>query len=174
MQPAAFGAPSGYVQFVSPDGLVFVPGGQGSSSVEIPATASDRAIAASGTGSSLTDRTVNGTRLRVLTLGTGAEGALVVARPLTEVENELSRLLLILALIGGGGIVLAGLLGMVVARTALAPIARFTRRTESLTGRMDLSRRLEVQRRATSWRASRRASMTRSTRSSARWPHSAT
>ena len=32
--------------------------------------------------------------------------AVLVARPLTEVEHELSRLLLILALIGGGGIVL--------------------------------------------------------------------
>ena len=51
---------------------------------------------------------------------------MLVARPLTEVEHELSRLLLILALIGGGGIVLAALLGALVARTALAPIGRFT------------------------------------------------
>jgi two-component system sensor histidine kinase MprB len=61
------------------------------------------------------------------------------------VERELSRLLLILALIGGGGIVLAGLLGALVARTALAPIARFTARTETLTGNLDLSRRVEVE-----------------------------
>jgi two-component system, OmpR family, sensor histidine kinase MprB len=32
-----------------------------------------------------------------------------------------------------------------VARTALAPIARFTRRTETLTGNLDLSRRLDVE-----------------------------
>ena len=48
-------------------------------------------------------------------------------------------------LIGGGGIVLAAMLGALVARTALAPIARFTRRTETLTGNLDLSRRLEVE-----------------------------
>ncbi len=60
-------------------------------------------------------------------------------------EHELNRLVLILTLIGGGGIVLAALLGALVARTALAPIARFTRRTETLTGNLDLSRRLEVQ-----------------------------
>jgi two-component system sensor histidine kinase MprB len=53
--------------------------------------------------------------------------------------------LLILALIGGGGVVLAALLGALVARTALAPIGRFTRHTESLTGNLDLSRRLEVE-----------------------------
>ena len=69
----------------------------------------------------------------------------MVAQPLTEVEHELSHLLLILALIGAGGVVLAALLGALVARTALAPIARFTQRTESLTGDLDLSRRLEVQ-----------------------------
>ena len=145
IQPAPFGAASGYVQFISPQGSVQVPGGQGSSPTKIPLTASDRAIAASGSGRSLTDRNVKGTELRVLTEGTGPSGAVLVARPLTEVEHELNRLLLILALIGGGGIVLAGLLGALVARTALAPIARFTRRTETLTGNLDLSRRLEVE-----------------------------
>jgi len=144
VQPAAFGAASGYVQAISSDGQVFVPGGQGSASGKIAVSEGDRAIAAAGSGSSLSDRTVNGTRLRVLTLGTGPGSAVVVARPLTEVEKELSRLLWILAIIGGAGILLAGGIGLLVARTALAPIARFTERTESLTGRMDLSRRLDV------------------------------
>jgi two-component system, OmpR family, sensor histidine kinase MprB len=145
IQPAPFGAASGYVQFISPEGTVEVPGGQGSSPTRITVTARDRAIAESGSGRSVTDRNVKGTRLRVLTLGTGPRGAVLIARPLTEVERELSRLLLILALIGGGGIVLAGLLGALVARTALAPIARFTARTETLTGNLDLSRRVEVE-----------------------------
>lgn len=144
VEPAPFGAASGYVEFISPQGSVYVPGGQGSSSRKIAPSASDRAIAARGRGSSLTDRTVAGTRLRVLTLGTSANGAVLVAQPLTEVEHELSHLLLILALIGAGGVVLAALLGALVARTALAPIGRFTQRTESLTGNLDLSRRLEV------------------------------
>ncbi len=56
-------------------------------------------------------------------MGTGPRSAVLIARPLTEVDHELSRLLLILVLIGGGGIVLAALLGTLVARTALAPIA---------------------------------------------------
>jgi len=107
------------------------------------ADAGDRRIAAQGGGSMLSDRSVKGTKLRVLTLGSGA-GALLIARPLTEVERELSRLLLILALIGGGGILLAALLGTLVARTALAPIVRFTNRTETLTGSLDLSERLDV------------------------------
>jgi two-component system sensor histidine kinase MprB len=145
VQPAPFGAASGYVQFISPQGEVVVPGGQGASPTRIALTARDRAIAARGSGASLTDRSVKGTKLRVLTLGTGPSGAVMVAQPLTEVEHELSRLLLILVLIGVGGVVLAALLGAVVARTALAPIARFTERTESLTGNLDLSRRLELE-----------------------------
>jgi two-component system, OmpR family, sensor histidine kinase MprB len=145
VEPEPFGAASGYVQFISPQGEVSVPGGQGSSPKRIALTGTDRTIAASGSGSMLTDRTVAGTRLRVLTLGSGAAGAVLVAQPLTQVEHELSHLLLILALIGAGGVILAALLGTLVARTALAPIARFTRRTETLTGNLDLSRRLEVQ-----------------------------
>jgi len=143
IQPAPFGAASGYVQFISPQGAIRVPGGQGESPTRIPVTTLDRSIASSGSGSSLSDRSLQGTRLRVLTLGLGSAGAVLVARPLTEVEHELSRLLLILALIGAGGILLAALLGALVARTALAPIGRFTRSTETLTGSLDLSRRLE-------------------------------
>jgi two-component system sensor histidine kinase MprB len=71
-------------------------------------------------------------------------GAVMVAQPLTQVDHELGHLLLILVLIGAGGIVLAALLGALVARAALAPIARFTASTETLTGSLDLSRRLEV------------------------------
>jgi two-component system, OmpR family, sensor histidine kinase MprB len=145
VEPVPFGAASGYVQFISPQAQIFVPGGQGAAPTRIGLSALDRRIAAQGSGSSLTDRTVKGTRLRVLTLGTGKAGAVLVAQPLTDVEHELSHLLLILALIGAGGVVLAALLGALVARTALAPIARFTQRTESLTGNLDLSRRLEVE-----------------------------
>jgi two-component system sensor histidine kinase MprB len=145
VQPAPFGAASGYVQFVSASGTVSVPAGQGTAPPRIPLAALDRAIAAAGSGSRLTDRKVNDTHLRVLTLGVGGSGAVVIARPLTEVEKELDRLLLILVLIGVGGVLLAALLGAVIARTALAPIARFTRSTETLTGSLDLSRRLDVQ-----------------------------
>ncbi len=144
VEPAPFGAASGYVQFISPAGAVFVPGGQGSSPRVVPLTASDREIARTGAGTGLSDRSVDGMQLRVLTEGTGSSGAILVAQPLTEVEHELSRLLLLLGLIGAGGIVLAALLGAVVARTALAPVARFTRRTESLSGALDLSQRLEA------------------------------
>lgn len=143
IEPAPFGGARGYVQFISPRGTLEVPGGQNSPARIVP-SALDARIARRGSGSSLSDRTVGGTRLRVLTSGTGAGGAVMVARPLTEVNHELSRLLLLLAVIGAGGIALALLLGALVARTALAPIARFTGRAETLSGSLDLSQRLDV------------------------------
>jgi two-component system sensor histidine kinase MprB len=144
VQPAPFGAASGYVQFISPGGAVEVPAGQGKSP-RIAVSASDKAIAADGRGSALSDRTVKGTRLRVLTIGTGTSGAVLIARPLTEMNRELSRILLLLVIVGVSGIVLAAILGALVARVALAPVARFTSRTEALTGNLDLSRRLDVE-----------------------------
>jgi two-component system sensor histidine kinase MprB len=144
VQPVPFGAASGYVQFIAPTGTVEVPAGQGSSP-RIAVDASDRAIAASGTGSALSDRTVKGTQLRVLTIGTGASGAVLIARPLSEMNKELSRILLLLVIVGVAGIALAAILGALVARVALAPVARFTKRTEALTGNLDLSRRLDVE-----------------------------
>jgi two-component system sensor histidine kinase MprB len=141
--PARFGGASGYVQFISPTGAVDVPGGQGSSP-RIAPSAAEREIAASGRGQMLADRTVRGTHLRVLTLGIGPRGAVLVALPLTQVDHELSHILLILLIVGLAGIALAALLGALVARTALTPIARFTRRTERLTGDLDLTQRLPV------------------------------
>jgi two-component system sensor histidine kinase MprB len=143
VQPARFGGASGYVQFISAQGTLNVPGGQGSSP-EIPPGAEDKAIAARGTGRVLSDRTVKGVHLRVLTAGSGVRGAVLIALPLTTVDRELNRILLILIVVGVAGIVLAAMLGALVARAALAPIARFTRRTETLAEDLSLSERLDV------------------------------
>jgi len=149
VQPAPFGGASGYVQFVTPAGAVKVPAGQGRAPTQIPPDASDRAIAKAGKGSVLSNRTVHGMKLRVLSEGIGARGAAIVAQPLSEVESELRRLLTLLAIVGVAGIALAAGLGALVARVALEPIRRFTARTEALSERgalrgesLDLSRRL--------------------------------
>jgi two-component system sensor histidine kinase MprB len=141
VEPTPLGGPSGYVQFISPAGMVHVPSGQGASG-SIPVSSADRTIAQRGVGRMLSDRTVKGIDLRVLTLGTGARGAVQIARPLTEVNHEMSRVLLILSIVGVIGIAIAAALGGLVARAALAPISRFARRTETLADSLDLSQRL--------------------------------
>ncbi|HVS29234.1 MAG TPA: HAMP domain-containing sensor histidine kinase [Solirubrobacteraceae bacterium] len=137
-----FGGPISVVQYVHRDGRVTRPPDETN---PLPVDARVKALAAGGRGRYMIDTRIDGVHARMLVVGTGPKGAVQVARPLDEVDKALSSLLLLLVLVGGGGIVLAAALGAVVARTALAPIARFTRRTEALTGNPDLSQRLEVQ-----------------------------
>ena len=73
------------------------------------------------------------------------DGAVQVARPLDETDDVLDRVLVILFLVGVAGIALAAALGNVVARAALAPVARFTARTERIAADPDTSARLEVE-----------------------------
>jgi two-component system, OmpR family, sensor histidine kinase MprB len=125
----AFGAAPGIYTLFHPCGGTFVPTGQSS---KIPATAPIERLARSGHGQYITDMTVSGTHIRVLVTGIGSRGALAVALPLTDVDHALSSQMTLLIAIAAAGILLAGLLGIVVARTALSPIARFTRQTESI------------------------------------------
>jgi two-component system sensor histidine kinase MprB len=136
-----FGGAAGSVQFVSPTGSASRPPDE---NWPLPVDARTKAIAASGTGRYVTDLHVQGVHLRVLTAGAGSRGAVMVARPLTEIDHALRHLLYVLIFAGSGGILIAAILGAVVARTALAPVSRFTRRTEALTANPNLSQRLEV------------------------------
>jgi two-component system sensor histidine kinase MprB len=135
LPPQAFGGPSGTFTLFKADGSTYVPPDQ---TYQIPSTPAIQALARTGHGQFFTDMRVKATHIRVLVTGIGPRGALAVALPLTTVDNTLHRELLLLLLIGGGGILLAALLGIGVARTALAPIARFTRQTESIAANPEL------------------------------------
>jgi two-component system, OmpR family, sensor histidine kinase MprB len=129
LPPQAFGGASGTFTLFKPGGGTWVPKGQ---SYTIPSTPAIRALAAGGHGQFYTDMRVDGTHIRVLVTGIGDKGALAVALPLTSVDSALSNQLMLLLVIGGAGIVLAVLFGLLVARTALSPIRRFTTQTESI------------------------------------------
>jgi two-component system sensor histidine kinase MprB len=139
--PALFGGASGYVQFIEPDGRVLRP------SEETRALPVDRRaleVARTGRGRFFKDTDAANVHLRVLTTPDADGGAVQVARPLTEVDHLLSRLRFILVAIGLAGIALAVIVGALVARAALSPVTRFTRRTEALTADPDPAHRLEV------------------------------
>ncbi|MFZ0088014.1 MAG: HAMP domain-containing sensor histidine kinase [Solirubrobacteraceae bacterium] len=131
---AGFGGAQGYVQLVGPTGSVCLAGSETS---RLPVDDQVRALARTGRGGMLTDTTVRGTDLRVLTTGVGRYGAVQVALPRTDVDASLANELLLLVVIAAAGIALAALLGIVVARTALSPIARFTRQTETIAANPD-------------------------------------
>lgn len=140
-QPA-FGGAEGYVQLVLPDGRVLR---RPSATGELPVQSRAREIARAGEGEYLTDLSADGVHVRVLTVALPrGRGALQVARPLDEVDRQLDQIVLVLVLVGAAGIALGAGLGALVARTALAPIGRFTRRTEQLAGDPDPAQRMEV------------------------------
>jgi two-component system sensor histidine kinase MprB len=128
LPPQAFG-PSGTFTLVCADGGTYSPRSQ---QYAIPVTARERATAKSGHGQYFADMEVQGHHIRVMVTGIGWRGALLVALPLGSVDSALRNQLVLLLVIGGAGILLAALLGFLVARTALTPIARFTRQTESI------------------------------------------
>jgi two-component system sensor histidine kinase MprB len=134
------GGAEGYPQVVEPDGSTHRSPGD-----DVPLPVSDRVIdvADGDEDPFLSDARVEGTHLRMITFQYPPY-AIQVARPLTEVDNTLDRLRTYLILIALAGIGLAGGLGLVVSRAALAPVRRLTEAAENVAQTGDLSERIEV------------------------------
>src|SRR3954451_14782800 len=91
------------------------------------------------------DRKVNGVHVRVYTGVAGPGMAIQTARPLTEVDDALSRLRWALALLTLAGIGLAVFLSRLATRTAVRPVAELTATAEHVASTRDLSQRIEAQ-----------------------------
>jgi two-component system, OmpR family, sensor histidine kinase MprB len=130
----------GYQQLVDSKGAVLFR--SGAKNVTLPVDARTRALAAGHGRSFFRDATVNDTRLRILAEYLAPGRAVQFAQPLTEVDELLSHLRLILVLLGLGGILLAALLGRLVASAAMLPVKRLTRAAEHVAETQDLSRRI--------------------------------
>ena len=130
-----FGGAPGYFQFVYPDGTTVAQGG---GAAQLPVDQRVIAIARRASGGFFTSARVRGVHLEVYTVGDPFDHyAVQVALPLTSLDSVLSGLLLTYLLLIGGGVLLAGLLGAAISRSALAPIERFVRRTERVTGSLN-------------------------------------
>ena len=134
------GGPGGYVQLVTESGETQRPAGE---ELALPVDARVRQVAAGTEEAFFSDAEVAGTHVRVLTVPLAPGLAFQVSRPLAEVDDSLARVRSILVLVALGGIALAAALGLVVARTALAPVRRLTEATEEVTETRDLSRRMK-------------------------------
>ena len=145
--PASEGGPAQYIQIVLASGSSYPRQGN----VAIPVGARARQIAATQSGSYMTDVHVGDTHLRVLTFpvrvpidGVYVPAALQLARPLNGVDNVLSELRLVLFLVFLGGIALAAGLGRLAARRALAPLAEVAQAAQHIGETDDLSNRIRV------------------------------
>jgi len=132
------GGPGGYVQVYGPQGVIRAQGDD----VALPVDDRTQRAASGGSDAYFSEAEVAGTHIRILTTPIDDGYVLQIARPVTEVDDSLSRLRTILILVTLGGIGLAAALGLLVARAALAPVRRLTEATEEVTETRDLSRRM--------------------------------
>lgn len=137
--PDLGGAP-GYFQFVCSDGQVAAEQG----GTDLPVTQRVLRVARQGQGSFFSSAYVQRAHVEILTIGDQQrQRAIEVALPLAGVDSTLHSLLVTYLILGGVGALLAGVTGLIIGRAAVAPIRRFSEKTESVTSSLDQPRRLE-------------------------------
>ncbi len=135
------GAAGGYAQVVTARGGVMRDTGE---SITIPATLEARQVASGQRETFFSDMRVGDTRVRVITAPLTEGLAVMVVRPLDEVDLILNRLSLLLSLIAASGIALAAGLGRMVAQAALVPVHRLTEGAERVAAAGSPSHRIDV------------------------------
>jgi two-component system sensor histidine kinase MprB len=88
------------------------------------------------------DRDYQGSRLRIYAAPLAGGGAIIVARPLSEVQSVLATLRLGLAGVIAAGVGLALVLGVLATRAAVKPVAELTEAAEHVARTRDLTRRI--------------------------------
>ena len=107
-------------------------------------TAEARAIAHEGNRTAFSTVKLEDTRVRVLAVPFGPNQALLITRSMDEIDRVLADTRTTLLIVALGGILLAAALGALVARTALAPVARLSATVEDVARTRDMSRRVAV------------------------------
>jgi len=128
-----------YAQLVGADGSTSRPVVGG---VALEVDGRTREVAAGTRGAFLSDQTVDGAHLRVLTTRVAPGWAAQVARGLDETDSLLDRLRVVLLLVTAGGVVTGAALGWFISGRALRPVRAFTERTERIAGDADVLARL--------------------------------
>jgi two-component system, OmpR family, sensor histidine kinase MprB len=136
----ALGGAAGFAQLVDARGKLRVPAGP----VRVPVDERVRAIAAGHGKPYFTDATVNGIHARVYARRAGNGVALQAVRSLEQVDSTLSRLLWALGAVCLVGVVLAVVVGLLVARGALRPVRRLTSTAEHVAKTNDLHARIDA------------------------------
>ena len=140
VRPPPLGGAGGLVQTVDDRGQIRT----GPDTTEIPLIDGTTEVAAGTKEPFFADVDVEGTPLRVYTTRFNGNMALQVARPLTETNAVISDMGLALLATALVGVLVAAVLGFIVARAALRPVRRLTAAVEDVTETRDLSRRIET------------------------------
>jgi two-component system sensor histidine kinase MprB len=139
---AKFGSVPSYIERIDSKGRVETPRIDG---VKLPVSERALEIARGGRGSYYSDIHLRGTHLRLLVTPAKKAGhAWLVARSLSDVDRALDRLAWSLGITTAIGILLAALVGAVVARGALRPVRELTGTAERVSRTRDLGERIET------------------------------
>jgi two-component system sensor histidine kinase MprB len=136
------GGPAGYVQLVKSNGNLLRSESGG---LQIPVTAATRAVAEGKRNAFFSNLTIAGTPARVLTERAEQGGVWQVALPLTDLNNTLGKLRVVLLIVSLAGIAIAAALGLLVSRAALVPVRRLTGAAERVARTQDLGHRIDVE-----------------------------
>jgi two-component system sensor histidine kinase MprB len=137
------GGPGGYVQAVMADGTPLPAEGQ---TVTLPVSAQDLQVISGDAPPFFRKDWVGGTPVRIYTARFRVPGvgfiALEYGRPLAETYTFLDEVKLFLGFVSVGGIVLAALLGRLIAQAALGPIARLRAAVDHVAETRDMTSRV--------------------------------
>jgi two-component system, OmpR family, sensor histidine kinase MprB len=140
--PAEFGDLPFFFGVIGPTGKSLVPNPPGS---KLPVDERTLEVARRERGSYYTDVTVRGAHLRMYVAPAAKAGqAVLVARSLSGVDRALNTLAWSLGITCLIGILLAAVIGAVVARGALRPVRRLMATAERVTHTRDLGERIET------------------------------
>jgi two-component system sensor histidine kinase MprB len=112
--------------------------------LQYPLTPEARTVAGGRRSSALEDVDFGGDRYKILTVPAGRGRALQLAQSLADTEETLDRLLFVLLIVTGAGVVAAPLIGVLVAGGALRPVRGLTRATRDIASTGDLDYRIAV------------------------------
>jgi two-component system sensor histidine kinase MprB len=133
-EPPGPGEPAVLLQVVTPEGEVLSMEGA-------PVLAVPKAV--SGGEPVFAETRAGGIHFRVYAQRSAEGYTIMLARPLTEVDDTLRRLVIVMLFVMAGGVAIAAGLGLVVTRAAAAPVARLSDAAERVTETGDLSLRIE-------------------------------
>jgi two-component system sensor histidine kinase MprB len=112
---------------------------------KLPLDANDRSIASSGAGSRYRDVTVQTVKYRMITQGLGqGNGAVQIARRVSETHDILDVLRTRLLLIALAGVLVAAFVAWLVGRRLTKPIVRLTQTAEHIARTQDLTTPIPV------------------------------
>jgi signal transduction histidine kinase len=112
---------------------------QGSSfGSELAPDARDVAVATGASGPTRRDRYADGEHFRLATVPVGNGLALQTLRSMADVDGTVRNTTFAFTLIGLAGVAVAAALGILVARSALVPVARLSRAVDGVASRLDL------------------------------------